>query len=353
MSPGRCRVLDAGGVSPALYDHSPPSRYDSWLTIGSDDSTGTPQLIWQALPPFKESLLAPNGELLHWGSRPCDAARYVCASAHKAVLPLTPPACLPAHPLRLRRLPLPCAGQLHAKSPFDVPPSRIPYDPNDNRSRWTTTLPLGPHEDRRHIVLVAQLSVKAGAEFVVQLHVRAVLKCAIPLYGHTRKSSGALTRLVAARCLRSILFGQAKGKVNQACEGAFTSSARAQFMHDSPCRVAAFFSQCASMRSHPSCVPDMVGYDEWIEEGICATNSPASVEEHCATHSWEFGHPAGLDHVTDIIHPQDPDWANGTEVGATPRTAFSFFFLCLFRWKCVTMVACAGERVQLRVCAGC
>lgn len=98
MSPGRCRVLDAGGVSPALYDHSPPSRYDSWLTIGSDDSTGTPQLIWQALPPFKESLLAPNGELLHWGSRPCDAARYVCASAHKAVLPLTPPACLPACP---------------------------------------------------------------------------------------------------------------------------------------------------------------------------------------------------------------------------------------------------------------
>eukprot|EP01047_Picozoa_sp_COSAG01_P012265 COSAG01_NODE_549_length_15608_cov_206.443355_4_plen_353_part_00 len=352
MGPGRCaRVLDidAGGVSPALYDHSPPSRYDSWLTIGSDDSTGTQQLIWQALPPFKESLLAPNGELLHWGSRPCGAARYARASAHtKAVLPLTPPACLPACPptaaaqascTRSRRLMCPRAASRTTRTTIG------PAGPL--RCRWAHTRTAGTLCSSRSCPSRPGRSSWSSSTCALFDNVPSIV------WPHQKIVWRSDTGLVAARYLRSILFGQAKGKVNQACEGAFTSSARAQFMHDSPCRVAAFSSQCASARSHPSCVPDMVGYDEWIEEGICATNSPASVEEHCATHSWEFGHPAGLDHVTDIIHPQDPDWANGLEVGATPRTAFCFFFLCLFRWTCVTMVACAGERVQLRVCAGC
>ena len=47
--------VDVGGVSPALFEFVPGAAYDSWLTIGAHDGTGTSKLNLVGFPDFVET----------------------------------------------------------------------------------------------------------------------------------------------------------------------------------------------------------------------------------------------------------------------------------------------------------
>jgi len=47
--------VDVGGVGPALFEFVPAAAYDSWLTIGAHDATGTNKISLVGFPDFKDT----------------------------------------------------------------------------------------------------------------------------------------------------------------------------------------------------------------------------------------------------------------------------------------------------------